>query len=350
MPYNPQDEYKQAKKLADMLNKSIDTAYAPGIAEYGRQIETAPAQYNPYRNAAEAQARIQANTLNEQMANMNLGQSGTNLTAQTALQTAKQTTLKQVDAQQNAYVQKLKSELNAYIAQRDAAKQEGYTGFYQQAGQNVSSFNQQAAQAAKQQEYTLEQMRLANSYSRSSGGGGRGSGGGGGSGGSDEVKLTTEQKATAKALGTEYKKQISNGNRTTNQVAVDISKRYTPGSEGWQLAMQNAGLTSWTGNAYVISALKNPTGAANAGLVGRALFGQGQDADYVLTYLKKYYSGLQLAFAMRVAGFGEDAVKSAISVANNPAPQVTNPTGAVGRISGQPVNTNYGQGVHAYTS
>lgn len=362
MPYNPQDEYKQAQKLAAMLNKSIDTAYAPGIAEYGRQIEAAPAQFNPYRNSAEVQARIQAQTVNEQMANAGLSASGSNLTAQTAVQTGKQTALKQINAQQAALVQKLKSELNAYIAQRDAAKQEGYTGFYQQAGQNVTAFNQQAAQAAQQQKYTLEQMAVANGYNtagRSSGGGGSGGGGGssggssgGGTGGNDVKPLTTAEKNTAKAFGTAYSNKIGDGLKTTNQAAVEISRQYAPGSEGWQLAMEKAGLVTWTKNAYVLSALKSPSVSGNAGLVARALLERGDDAASTLQWMKSHYglSGTQLAFAMRVAGYGEAAVQNATSVANTAAPQVASPSGGNGRISGQPVNTQYGQGVHAFTS
>ena len=355
MPYNPQDEYKQAQKLVAMLNKSIDTAYAPGIAEYNRQIEAAPAQFNPYRNSAEVQARIQAQTVNEQMANAGLTASGSNLTAQTAVQTGKQTALKQINAQQAAAVQKLKSELNAYIAQRDAAKQEGYTRFYQQAGQNVTAFNQQAAQAAKQQEYTLEQMRVANSYNTSGGGSSGGSGGGssgGGTGGTKEVKLTTAEKNTAKAFGKAYYYKMNNGLKSASEASVEISRQYAPGSEGWQLAMQEAGLVTWTKNAYVLSALKSPSTSGNAGLVARALLERGDDAATTLQWMKSHYglTGNQLAFAMRVAGYGEAAVKNATSVANTAAPQVAAPSGGNGRVSGQPVNTQYGQGVHAFTS
>jgi len=353
MPYNPQDEYKQAKKLAEMLNKSIDTAYAPGIAEYKRQIESAPAQFNPYRNSAEVQARIQAQTVNEQMANAGLSASGSNLTAQTAVQTGKQTALKQINAQQAALVQKLKSELNAYIAQRDAAKQEGYTGYYQQAGQNVTAFNQQAAQAAQQQKYTLEQMRVANSYNTARGSGGRVSTGGIPKKAPEKVvPLTTAEKNTAKAFGSAYYDKIDNGLKTTNQAAVEISKRYTPGTEGWQLAMEKAGLVTWTGNAYVLSALKSRSTSGDAGLVARALLERGDNAADTLQWMKSHYglSGNQLAFAMRVAGYSEAAVRNATSVANTPAPQVASPSGGNGRVSGQPVNVNYGQGVHAFTS
>jgi hypothetical protein len=351
MAYNPQDEYKQAQKLAEMLNKSIDTAYAPGIAEYGRQIETAPAQFNPYRNSAEVQARIQAQTVNEQMANAGLTASGSNLTAQTAVQTGKQTALKQINAQQAALVQKLKSELNAYIAQRDAAKQEGYTGFYQQAGQNVTAFNQQAAQAAQQQKYTLEQMAVANGYNTA----GRSSGGR--SGGiqstakkADAVKpLTTAEKNTAKAFGTAYSNKIGDGLKSASEASVEISRQYAPGSEGWQLAMQEAGLVTWTKNAYVLSALKSRSTSGDAGLVARALLERGDDAATTLQWMKSHYglSGTQLAFAMNVAGFKAADIQAQLS---NPIYNPTQPTGNTAvHTSGQPVNVNYGQGVHAFT-
>jgi hypothetical protein len=355
MAYNPQDEYKQAQKLAAMLNKSIDTAYAPGIAEYGRQIETAPAQFNPYRNSAEVQARIQAQTVNEQMANAGLSASGSNLTAQTAVQTGKQTALKQINAQQAALVQKLKSELNAYIAQRDAAKYEGYTGFYQQAGQNVTAFNQQAAQAAQQQKYALEQMRVANSYNTSGGttsSTSRTYRSNTTNTGNDEPKvvpLTTEEKNTAKALGTAYNNKIDDGLKSASEASVEISRQYAPGSEGWQLAMEKAGLVTWTKNAYVLSALKSRSTSGDAGLVARALLERGDDAATTLQWMKSHYglSGTQLAFAMNVAGFKAADIQAQLS---NPIYNPTQPTGNTAvHTSGQPVNVNYGQGVHAFT-
>lgn len=162
--YNPQDEYDQAKKYAESLNQAVDIGAAPQIQNITGQIQGVQEQFNPYRNAAEVQSRIDAKTLAEQMANTGLTRSGTNLTAQTALTTTKQNTLSGINKAESAARKDLISQLNAYIAQRDAAKQNNLATAQQQAYQNVSEFNRTTALAEINQNYAKENARINQQY------------------------------------------------------------------------------------------------------------------------------------------------------------------------------------------
>lgn len=164
MAYNPQDEYDQAKKYAESLNKAVDIGAAPQIQNITGQIQGVQEQFNPYRNAAELQSRIDAKTLAEQMANTGLTRSGTNLTAQTALTTTKQNTLSGINKAESAARKDLISQLNAYIAQRDATKQQNLATAQQQAYQNVSEFNRTTALAEINQNYAKENARINQQY------------------------------------------------------------------------------------------------------------------------------------------------------------------------------------------
>ena len=162
--YNPQDEYDQAKKYAESLNQAVDIGAAPQIQNITGQIQGVQEQFNPYRNAAEVQSRIDAKTLAEQMANTGLTRSGTNLTAQTALTTTKQNTLSGINKAESAARKDLISQLNAYIAQRDSAKQQNLATAQQQAYQNVSEFNRTTALAEINQNYAKENARINQQY------------------------------------------------------------------------------------------------------------------------------------------------------------------------------------------
>lgn len=162
--YNPQDEYDQAKKYAESLNQAVDIGAAPQIQNITGQIQGVQEQFNPYRNAAEVQSRIDAKTLAEQMANTGLTRSGTNLTAQTALTTTKQNTLSGINKAESAARKDLISQLNAYIAQRDAAKQNNLATAQQQAYQNVSEYTRATSLAEINQGYAKEMARINNDY------------------------------------------------------------------------------------------------------------------------------------------------------------------------------------------
>lgn len=164
MAYNPQDEYEQARKYAEELNKVADITAAPQIANIQGQIADVPNVFNPYRNAAEVQSRIDAKTLAEQMANTGLTRSGTNLTAQTALQTTKQNTLNTINQKEMAAKKDLVAQLNAYIAQRDATKQQNLATAQQQAYQNVSDYTRTTSLAEINQQYAQENARINNEY------------------------------------------------------------------------------------------------------------------------------------------------------------------------------------------
>lgn len=166
MAYNPQDEYDQAKKYAESLNQAVDIGAAPQIQNITGQIQGVQEQFNPYRNAAEVQSRIDAKTLAEQMANTGLTRSGTNLTAQTALTTTKQNTLSGINKAESAARKDLISQLNAYIAQRDAAKQNNLATAQQQAYQNVSDYNRATSLAELNDKYNKENAAIANTYAQ----------------------------------------------------------------------------------------------------------------------------------------------------------------------------------------
>ena len=115
---------KDAEVLANRMNKAIDTVYAPGLADMEFQKSQIPGEFNVYRNAADLQARVDAQTLNERMANMGLTSSGTNLTAQTAIDVSNQNVHSQINTAEAKAVQEIRSKISAYIAERDAKKQE----------------------------------------------------------------------------------------------------------------------------------------------------------------------------------------------------------------------------------
>lgn len=162
--YNPNDEYAQAKKYAQELNKSVDIAAAPTITAYNQQIMDLPQQFNPYRNAAEVQSRLDAQTLAENMANMGLTRSGTNITQQTALATQKQNTLGQITRAETDARKDLVSQLNAYIAQRDAAKQSNLATAQQQAYQSVTAYKQNVSLAEINDQYYKQNAKLQREF------------------------------------------------------------------------------------------------------------------------------------------------------------------------------------------
>ena len=164
MAYNPQDEYAQAKKYAESLNQAVDIGAAPQIQNFQGQIQGVQEQFNPYRNAAEVQSRIDAKTLAEQMANTGLTRSGTNLTQQTALTTAKQNTLSTINKAESTARKELVAQLNSYIARRDAAKQQNLATAQQQAYQNVSDYNRTTSLAEINQNYAKENARISQEY------------------------------------------------------------------------------------------------------------------------------------------------------------------------------------------
>ena len=159
MPFNEEEVKQQALDLANQLNQGVDTAYSAGLANMQQQKALLPQEYNPYRDSARLQNRLDTKTLNEQMANIGLTQSGTNLTAQTALKTSNQKTMNSINSAEQKALRELTAQINQYIGERDAAKQ---TNLANSMGRAQDTINQyKSSYSLNEQNQTYQQANLA---------------------------------------------------------------------------------------------------------------------------------------------------------------------------------------------
>lgn len=158
--YSAATEYENAEKYAKMYADAANAQYAAGIQNLTDQKARLGAEYDPYRAAAYAQYERNVRSNNEQMANLGLTRSGTNLTNQIKLSTERQRNLAQVDANQAKAEQEIKAQINEYIAQRDSKIMEQRARAYENAANNISSFQRSSALAEQQFGYDKQLTQL----------------------------------------------------------------------------------------------------------------------------------------------------------------------------------------------
>lgn len=164
--YSPQTEYRNAEKVAQMYSDAINTQYAAGIQNLTEQQKAIPLQYDPQRASANLQYERGVRNNQEQMANLGLTRSGTNLTAQTALETERASNIAAVNAAQDEATRNLQAQINEYMAQRDSAIAQQKASVYQNAYDNVSEYQRQLAQMEKQQQYDKEMAAISHTYNQ----------------------------------------------------------------------------------------------------------------------------------------------------------------------------------------
>ena len=162
--FNEQEVLQQARDIANQMNTAVDTSYSAGLGTLQQSMGNLAQEYNPYRNAAELQSRYSAKALNEQMANVGLSASGTNLSAQTKLQTSKQGAMNQINSAEQKAKQDIQSQIANLIAQRESAKQSNIANQLGNAQQTINSYKSSMGVAEQQQAYQKENMALQQSY------------------------------------------------------------------------------------------------------------------------------------------------------------------------------------------
>lgn len=164
--YSAAKELQNAKDIQKMYSDAINTQYAAGIQNLQNQEKTLALQYDPQRALVNSNYERGVQNNAEQMANLGLIRSGTNLTAQLALETERQRGLAEVNSAQDAARRDLQAQINEYIAQRDSAIAQQSASVYQNAYDNISEYQRQLAQMDKQHGYDKEMADINNTYNR----------------------------------------------------------------------------------------------------------------------------------------------------------------------------------------
>ncbi|MBQ5824615.1 MAG: hypothetical protein IIW48_07370 [Clostridia bacterium] len=157
-PYSKADEV--SKKYADAIN----TQYAAGIQNLQDQKKGIAAAYDPQRASVNAQYERGVRNNNEQMANLGLTRSGTNLTQQMALETERQRGIAEVNTAQAEAAQKLQAQINEYIAQRDSEIAQQSARLYENAYTTQQQFAHDKEMAAISHRYDQEMAALQHQY------------------------------------------------------------------------------------------------------------------------------------------------------------------------------------------
>lgn len=161
-----QQELARISDLASQYRSAIYNQYAAGIQNLQSQKENAYAQYDPLRASVNNEYAKGVKTNNENMANLGLTRSGTNLTAQLKLDTERQRGIAGVNAQQAEAERKLQEQINTYMAERDSAIATKEADLYANAYNNISAYNRQLAQMEAQHNYDVEMAKLNQKYER----------------------------------------------------------------------------------------------------------------------------------------------------------------------------------------
>ena len=154
--YSAAKELQNAKNVQKMYSDAINTQYAAGIQNLQNQEKTVALQYDPQRALVNSNYERGVRNNAEQMANLGLTRSGTNLTAQLALETERQRGLAEVKSNEDAKRRELQAQINEYIAQRDSDIAKQSASIYQNAYDNISEYQRQLAQMETQHRYDKE--------------------------------------------------------------------------------------------------------------------------------------------------------------------------------------------------
>lgn len=158
--WSAETELANAEKYAQMYSDALDIQYAAGIQNLTDQKNNIAATYDPYRAGVNAQYERSVRSNDEQMANLGLSRSGTNLTNQIRLSNERARGMAEVDSDQAKAAQELQAQINEYIAQRDSAKAQERATAYQSAYTNISSQQRTLAQMAQQNQYDIQLAEL----------------------------------------------------------------------------------------------------------------------------------------------------------------------------------------------
>jgi hypothetical protein len=164
--YSASKELQNAKDIQKMYSDAINTQYAAGIQNLQNQDKTLALQYDPQRALVNSNYERGVRNNEEQMANLGLTRSGTNLTAQLALESERQRGLAEVNSAQDAARRELQAQINEYIAQRDSAIAQQSASIYQNAYDNISEYQRQLAQMEKQHSYDKEMASISHGYDK----------------------------------------------------------------------------------------------------------------------------------------------------------------------------------------
>lgn len=154
--YSAAKELQNAKNVQKMYSDAINTQYAAGIQNLQNQEKTVALQYDPQRALVNSNYERGVRNNAEQMANLGLTRSGTNLTAQLALETERQRGLAEVKSNEDAKRRELQAQINEYMAQRDSDIAKQSASIYQNAYDNISEYQRQLAQMETQHRYDKE--------------------------------------------------------------------------------------------------------------------------------------------------------------------------------------------------
>lgn len=299
--FNPEKIKADAMAVADQMNTAVDVAYAPGLSYLEQQKQDIPGMFNPYRNAADLQARVDAKTLDERMANMGLTSSGTNLTGQTAIDTTRQNVMGQITAAEAKTVQEVQAKIADFIAQRDSKKAENIGVALNKVADATAQFNLAVAGAeinfhfqslvqAQEQVNTIALRKL-----------------------DEQIMIAQEQRNFEK----EKELNIQRSNLVKEQAAQAAKLNY---DYAVKLASHNAGLKATTTKAKtsLTKDERETIDGTTKGIMAK-LEASGGEVSYkdVATIAKQYKPGtLEYNYAMAgigKAGVSETYAKSAIN-------------------------------------
>jgi hypothetical protein len=156
----------RASDLIADYRAAINSQYAAGIQNLQSQKENAYLEYDPLRASVNNEYAKSVRTNDENMANLGLTRSGTNLTAQLKLDTEKQRGIAGVNAAQKEAERKLQEQINTYIAERDSTIAAKSADIYSSAYNNIAAHNSQLAQMEAQHNYNIEMAKLNQKYER----------------------------------------------------------------------------------------------------------------------------------------------------------------------------------------
>jgi hypothetical protein len=164
--YSEAAELARINDLSQRYRDAINTQYAAGIQNLQTQKDKAYVNYDPLRASVNAEYSRGLRANNENMANLGLTRSGTNLTAQLKLDTERQRGIADVNAQQAEAERKLQEQITTYIAERDSAIAKTEADLYSNAYNNISAHERQLAQMEVQHGYNVQMAELNNRFNR----------------------------------------------------------------------------------------------------------------------------------------------------------------------------------------
>lgn len=164
--YSEAAEMARLNDLSQKYRDAINTKFAAGIQNLETQKDKVYVNYDPLRASVNSEYARGLQAHNENMANLGLTRSGTNLTAQLKLDTERQRGIAAVNADQAEAERKLQEQINTYMTERDSAIAQTEADLYANAYNNISAYERQLAQMEAQHGYNVQMAELNNRFSR----------------------------------------------------------------------------------------------------------------------------------------------------------------------------------------